>query len=184
MKRIALFLAVMLCLSFLTGTALAELKLPGRLKAIEAQAFYGDASITEATIPEGCTVIKSLAFAQCTELRKVTIPSSVTAIDDSAFLGCDNLVIYCEANSEAERYARRMGIACVPSGEIASGQCGKSITWRLTASGAMVLEGTGATYTGRFSGGSDVNQLWGDYYGYNVELSERVKYYKSVTKRI
>ena len=163
MKRFSLTFALLLCLCLTWTSAKASIVLPRSLTAVETQAFYADLAVTEAVIPSGCTSIGAFAFANCKNLRWVTIPESVTAIDYSAFLGCDQVFIFCETGSEAEHFAERMGYPHAAPDVVATGTCGASITWNLSTDGCLMLEGTGATSTGQFRGGSDINLLWGDY---------------------
>ena len=89
-------------------------ELPGGLKTIGKEAFYGCSSIgdtnipnsvgsvgqnafakcgmSNATWPEGTAVITEGAFADCQNLKTVTIPYTVTKVDENAFGGCKSLI--------------------------------------------------------------------------------------------
>ena len=68
-------------------TNMTVLRLPARLKVIEAEAFTGLAC-EAIVIPEGCTNIGSRAFAGCANLVYVRIPASVSSIAEDAFADC------------------------------------------------------------------------------------------------
>jgi hypothetical protein len=78
---------------------------------IYAEAFRGT-KLKNVIIPIGTTSIDSKAFYDCDLLESVTVPSSVRWIDDNAFdtpSSSHNIVIYGEAGSEAQRFARDCG---------------------------------------------------------------------------
>ena len=151
-------------------SALAEAwRMPAALKTIEYGAFAGDMSITEVEIPSGCASIGDYAFAGCKGLTRVTIPDSVTFIGEHAFDGCDGLTLYAGNNPCAAGYAADHGLRLV-SGDadvVASGPCGDSATWRLTASGCLMIEGTGALWAGsqtKVNGRTVIVNTFGDRY--------------------
>ncbi len=81
--------------------------------AIGAWVFEGHA-LTECVIPEGVVSIGEGAFYACGILKKVTLPASVDTIADDAFAGCaEDLVIYGESGSYAQRYALEQGLGFV-----------------------------------------------------------------------
>ena len=69
---------------------LSLLRLPAKLKAIEAEAFAG-LTVEGVILPDGCTAIGPRAFADCANLIYVRIPASVTDIAADAFEGCDSV---------------------------------------------------------------------------------------------
>lgn len=72
MKRLltVFLLTVVLALLAMTQGSLAEtVTLPASLKAVEDEAFYGDASITEVNLPDGLESIGSKAFVVHRELQ-------------------------------------------------------------------------------------------------------------------
>lgn len=86
-----------------------DLTLPSSLVVIEEDAFSA-ISISSVTFPEGLERIEKGAFRDCENLKSVYIPASVNSIDDEAFDGCaDDLIIYGQANSVAQTYARTKG---------------------------------------------------------------------------
>ena len=76
-----------------------SLKLPAKMKTIEAEAFCGVAA-AQVNIPSGTVSIGSKAFSNCPNLLIAVIPTSVTSIADDAFQGSDAAVI-CPDGSPA-----------------------------------------------------------------------------------
>ena len=88
--------------------ASAELELPPSLQVIEAQAFYGDPSVTSVVLPEGIRSIGPEAFAH-SGLTEITLPDTLTQIADDAFTGCKRLKVHAPENSYAYSWAVRQG---------------------------------------------------------------------------
>ena len=105
-------------------SSLKEIVLPTSMKTIECYGFCGCKSLTEIVIPPSCEKIGQSSFSGCESLTKVVIPPSVTSIyyDGSygnSFYRCENLTIYGEKGSYAEKYAE---IAKIPFKPILSGE--------------------------------------------------------------
>jgi len=83
----------------------AELRLPGFLKKIEREAFWGIGA-RSVEIPAGCRSIAARAFQDCPDLWQVRIPESCSSISDNAFLNCKEVLIYGKTGSAAEEYCR------------------------------------------------------------------------------
>ena len=95
----------------------AGFALPAALVAIEEEAFEGiDAGRVEIT--ENVVSIGPRAFADCKNLTELVIPATVQIIDDTALEGSENVTIYGEADSEAQRFADANSIPFVPSNEV------------------------------------------------------------------
>lgn len=117
-----------------------SVNLPMGLKTIEKSAFCG-AGVVEIILPEGLetigessfscselnsiiitetvTLIEREAFSNCLHMEKALIPDSVTKIRSMAFKNCGvsygkTFVIYCNEESEAERYAKENDIPYKP----------------------------------------------------------------------
>ena len=97
-KRIAFLLIVTALLCIAACASAYELKLPAGVKTIEAEAYYGDTSITRVIINNKCTTIQDRAFYGCTNLRIVDIPNSVKKIGSYVFRGCNQVLILCRKN--------------------------------------------------------------------------------------
>jgi len=74
----------------------AQLKLPDAIdgypvKAIGANAFAGNTTLTSIKLPSGLTSIGAGAFSGCTGLTTISVPSGVTVIEENTFNGCTNL---------------------------------------------------------------------------------------------
>ena len=95
----------------------AGITLPAALVAIEEEAFAGiDAGRVEIT--ENVISIGPRAFADCKNLTELVIPATVQTIDDTALDGSENVTIYGEADSEAQRFADANNLPFVPSNEV------------------------------------------------------------------
>lgn len=80
-------------------------------KAIKTAAFQGCSSLYDVSLNDGLEIIGKFAFAQCENLKSITIPESVQIIDANAFYGhVDGFVIYGEAGSVAETFAKTIGV--------------------------------------------------------------------------
>lgn len=110
-KLLSLTLVLLMCLTLLPATALAEdsdftikngvltkysgsggdVVIPITVTAIGSAAFYNCTSLKSVTIPDSVTSIGTMAFQNCTGLRSVTIGSGVTAISNQTFYGCTGL---------------------------------------------------------------------------------------------
>lgn len=91
-----------------------DILLPAALTVIEEGAFEGvDARRVEIT--ENVVSIGPRAFADCKNLRELYIPKTVQQIDDSALQGSEQVTIYGETGSEAQRFAEANHIPFVPA---------------------------------------------------------------------
>lgn len=108
MKNKALLIMTLAALAFcMFQSALGAsdvLDLPGSLKDIGVEAFYGDTSLESVWIPEGVKSIFNRAFAN-SSLKNVFIPESVTYIASDAFDGCDSIQVFAPQGSYANRWA-------------------------------------------------------------------------------
>ena len=84
------------------------LVLPGKLKTVAAEAFYGDASVRTVVLQEGVTGIGSKAFAN-SGLREITLPSSLTSIAADAFEGSALRTVHAEKGTYAYQWMRDNG---------------------------------------------------------------------------
>ncbi|MGN0468430.1 MAG: leucine-rich repeat protein [Acutalibacteraceae bacterium] len=65
--------------------------IPGTVKKIAREAFYGCSNLEKVEIPNSVTTIDGWAFASCIGIESVEFPESVTSIGEMAFNNCDNL---------------------------------------------------------------------------------------------
>lgn len=92
MRRLFPVIALLAVLLVLCLPAHAEISLPDSITVIEAEAFFGDISLSgHLAIPEGVTHIGDRAFSGCTGLNSVSFPSTLTSIGNGAFSGCTAL---------------------------------------------------------------------------------------------
>lgn len=96
--------------SFHSCINLEEITFPNGLESIGESSFYMS-GLKKVLIPDSVSLIDSGAFSSCSKLTKVFIPDSVIKIRKNAFPNC---TIYCNKNSEAERYAKENGIIYKP----------------------------------------------------------------------
>ncbi len=94
-----------------------DLVFPASVTSIEQSAFEGTA-FTSAIIPATVTRIEEGSFANCVSLERIYIPNTVTEIEDGAFQNTQNVVIYCEPDSDAWEYADAKGIETATAPEI------------------------------------------------------------------
>ena len=99
--------------AFYDNDYITSVSLPDSLKKIESDAFYDCDALVAVDIPFGATTIRSCAFAYCDKLERAQIPESVEIIGYDAFSGCENLVIFCDLDSEAIQFAETYGIPFV-----------------------------------------------------------------------
>ena len=110
MKRVIAVLLTLSILMSLCSNVLADtLRLPGSLKKIEEEAFYGDTSLDEVEIPDGVQEIGSRAFAE-SGVTRISIPDSVVAIADDAFENASDVTVFSSNSSFAHEYADLHGI--------------------------------------------------------------------------
>lgn len=92
--------------AFDSCTNLTYINFPNTLTNIEGYAF-NNTKLKNINIPESISYIDNYAFANCANLDSIKIPKSLINIADSAFENSNkNLVIYCEQNSVAEKFAK------------------------------------------------------------------------------
>lgn len=76
------------------------------------ESAFSETKVKSVALPSGCEEIDWFAFYGCYALTTVYISNSVESIAYGAFEGCSkSLVIYCEKNSFAEKYAQSFGIS-------------------------------------------------------------------------
>lgn len=92
------------------NSQLEEIVFNKKLKGISKKAFFGCEKLIQVKLPNSLIYIGRSAFENCTNLKKVFIPNSVSMIEDDAFLDVSDLVIYCNKDSYAYDFAKRMSI--------------------------------------------------------------------------
>lgn len=96
--------------AFQNYTKVESVRLYNHVKTIGARAFAGCTNMTGVILPTSLETLGSEAFAGCTKLLTAKIPPSVKSIAADAFKDCTKLTVYCEPDSEAERFAMEQGI--------------------------------------------------------------------------
>lgn len=86
---------------------LESVRLFGNLEEIGNRAFEGCTKLTGIIIPSSVQIIGKSAFKDCGNLISIKIPSSVVKISGNAFKNCKKIVIYCEKDSYADKFARK-----------------------------------------------------------------------------
>ncbi len=80
------------------------------LKTIGNHAFTNCESLEKISLGKEVVRIGDGAFSGCDRLGEITIPDSVTEIGEDAFFGCHNLIIACNKDSFAYKYATENSI--------------------------------------------------------------------------
>jgi len=121
-------------------------RVPDNVGMIGQYAFAHAHNLKEVIISETVTSLAAGAFLDCRWLGKLVIPSSVTSIPDDLLANVEGTVIWGEAGSKAERWAKINGFAFrdIHSSTEIGGTYGKNITWRITEEGILHLTGTGS----------------------------------------
>lgn len=88
---------------------LKEVSIPSSIKEIGRKTFEGCEALEELVLPDGVQKVFMSAFAGCDNLKRVYIPAK-TKINKQGFAGCQQLTIYTEPGSYAEKSAKESGI--------------------------------------------------------------------------
>jgi hypothetical protein len=91
-------------LSFLFCESLESIILPDSITVIELQAFGECSSLKSIKLSKNLQSIENGAFRRCTSFESIVIPSSVTNLEIGAFAFCEELVVYCEAESQPDSW--------------------------------------------------------------------------------
>ena len=132
-------------------SSLPEITIPDSVTQIDDYAFYFCSKLTDVTISESSklTVLGGYAFKADTKITSLYIPDGVTKIGADIFRDAhDNVMLSVAANSYAQSYAEKYGLAYtarpVPVQVVASGSCGENASWQLTNEGTLYINGSGA----------------------------------------
>ncbi len=94
-----------------SGSNVKKTVISENLVDISTEAFQNCRDLEVVVLGSKVKNIEAQAFQNCNSLDMIVIPSSVTSIDDTAFINTsDNLVIYCNENSYAVKYASQKNI--------------------------------------------------------------------------
>ena len=88
-------------------TPATVLALPSGLRIIEEEAFAGVAA-EKIVVPAGVRSIGSRAFADCPNLFVLELPEGITAFESDALAGCGPVMVFGQAGSDLEAYARNV----------------------------------------------------------------------------
>ncbi|MGN0466853.1 MAG: leucine-rich repeat protein [Lachnospiraceae bacterium] len=134
--------------------SLSNITIPKHVRYILYGAFGGCNSLSEITLPESVTVMEACAFDDCSNLNKITILNQNCTIEsnpDSGQTISNTATIYGYDNSTAQSYAKEYNLAFkslgIPSNseeKIAEGTCGENLSWYLTNTRKLYVNGTGA----------------------------------------
>ena len=132
-------------------SSLPAITIPDSVTRIDDYAFYFCSKLTDVTISESSklTVLGGYAFKADTKITSLYIPDGVTKIGTDIFRDAhDNVTLSVAANSYAQSYAEKYGLAYtarpVPVQVVASGSCGENASWQLTNEGILYINGSGA----------------------------------------
>jgi len=97
--------------AFCDSKKLNRVTMPDSVQEIGEGAFCNCVLLDEIEIPDSVVKIDDCAFRGCTSLDTVIIPDSVKDMGWGVFDGCEeNVVVYCNEGSVAQKYCRRNGI--------------------------------------------------------------------------
>lgn len=131
-------------------TQLTSVTLPASLDSVGFWGLAFNEALTTITLPENVTKLADYAFYGCTGLQTINCESvvppacgqecfgMVNTSDLSVYVPDDAFNAYKTANVWKE-------LNIIPASQclLASGTCGKDITWRLSCSGELTVEGSG-----------------------------------------
>lgn len=106
--------------AFYEAINLRKIVLPSGITLIDGKAFWKCSSLSEINIPDTVTKIQSDAFSGCKNISELTIPSSTVKLFtriygfDENGIKYNNIAIYGEENSAAQKYAEDNDIAFYP----------------------------------------------------------------------
>lgn len=86
-------------------SSLKKAYLADSIESIEDEAFMGCSSLKTPWIPQNLRKIGNRAFMGCSSIGRIFIPDTVEEIGEQAFGNCPQLVIVCQQDSAAYRYA-------------------------------------------------------------------------------
>ncbi len=86
------------------GSSLKEIIIPNTVESIGKNTFNDCSNLTSIVIPRSVKSIGESAFNNCPNLSLVAVPNSEITISKNAIKNCKNLTIFCEAESQPERW--------------------------------------------------------------------------------
>lgn len=99
--------------AFRNCTKLTDIGLSDNITSIPGAMCFGCKNLESVVIPEGVVSIGGFAFSGCTALKEAVVPQSAVNIGGNTFTDCNSLIIYCNKNSEADKYALTNNLAVV-----------------------------------------------------------------------
>ena len=130
--------------SLIAGCKTSTIPTDGSVVVIESGAF-DRSNISSIVIPESVTDIKMWTFGSCNSLQKITILNKNANIANDVYAIYAGATIVGHSGSTAEAYATKYNRKFVVLRNIiASGTCGKTLTWALDEDGLLTIEGSGA----------------------------------------
>lgn len=158
--------------AFLDCEGVTTVNMPNSVTTIENSAFERSTGLTELNIGVGVTTIKTESFKNCINLVSLTLPKSLKSIGPESFAGCSSLTKIIEERTTPPTIISTTfnGVdksTCkvyVPAGcrstyanasywksfsnieeraVVATGSCGKSVTYTIYSDMSMVISGTG-----------------------------------------
>ena len=131
-------------------SSLPSITIPDSVTQIDGYAFYYCSKLTNVTIGETSklAVLGGYVFKADTRITSLYMPDGITKIGTDIFQDAhDNVTLSVAANSYAQSYAEKYGLAYVarpvPTVIIASGSCGENATWELNNEGTLTINGSG-----------------------------------------
>ena len=135
---------------------LTQVTIPGTIKRIGEQAFYGT-NLSTLTLSDGLEEIGNLAFAMNTSLTYVYIPASCSTIGYFAFAGANNAELF-------------MGRSSAPTG---SGLIGYKLGWNTTIDlTGLDISSIGSMVSSLVGSGTTLPTYWNAVGKTEIELSD------------
>ncbi len=93
--------------------SLRQISIPAGVECMTYTSFRGCDSLTTVQLGQGVKTIEKYAFMNNSSLKAIAIPETVGTIDELAFSHCPGLVIYGSKGTEAQNFAKNMGLIFV-----------------------------------------------------------------------
>lgn len=144
------------------GNFITSIVVKEGIEGIGNQLFKNCMAVKSVTLPEGLLSIGSRSFSGCGCLNSLTLPESLTSCSVDAFTGTLINKVYCSeiqydeiqiSNSfikktviEERNLDNQLIDSKVDTNYIITGKCGRDISFYLSDTGVLTLEGRGITY--------------------------------------
>ena len=119
--------------------SVTEIIIPDGVTGVGNNLFQSCSNLRSVTIPQSVKSIGDYAFSICPNLSAIIIPNSVTQIGNNVFWRSPNVVLYGDAGSYAEAYAKEQSLPFVAG--TPTDVLEKPSTWAATEVNAAIAAG-------------------------------------------